>query len=80
MNKMRMQNVNLVILNVKHVPKKHTQDVLYVPQPELKILNQIVHVRTNGMKLPILFVHHVNTNVKHVTVLLVIVLLVRPAE
>lgn len=80
MPSMKCQNVKLVTLNVKNVPKKHTQTVPNVPKPEFKVPNQTVHVKTDFMNWPIKLVDHVIINVKHVQEVPIIVLLVGIVE
>jgi hypothetical protein len=76
---MKKQNVNIVTLNVKNVPKIHIQTVPNVLNPE-KINYLTAHVMMENMKPPISFVKIVLTNVKNVQEVPIIVLHVLLAE
>lgn len=80
MPSMKNQNVKHVTSNVTNVLRKHTQDVPFVLQPELKVLNQTAHAQMDPTNWPIKLVENVLTNVKPVLDLPITVLIVPSTE
>jgi hypothetical protein len=80
MPSMKNQNVKHVTSNVTNVLRIHTQDVPFVLQPELPILNQTAHAQMDPTNWPIKLVENVLTNVKPVLELPITVLIVLSTE